>query len=107
MTRVLHLTTDGAADGEGSDTLDLDEAAVSQVMRPTTIALLRTIVAENPESIRATAEAVDRDVKNVHRNLMDLSRLGVVEFEWEGRARRPVVPYDELSVSVPLRPDGE
>lgn len=96
-----------AGEGESTEGIALDDEALDRVISPTSLALLRAIVAEDPGSIRATAAAVDRDVKNVHENLMELSRLGVVEFEWDGNARKPRIPYDELVVSVPLPRGGD
>jgi predicted transcriptional regulator len=103
-TTVSETLRIAAAEGS-TEGIALDDEALDRVVSPTSLALLRAIVAEEPGSIRATAAAVDRDVKNVHENLMELSRLGVVEFEWDGNARKPRVPYDELAVSVPL-PEG-
>jgi predicted transcriptional regulator len=105
MDRILRITTeaDGPHDAdEGVTTLTVPRPALPRVLAPTNLDLLRAIRTEEPDSIRETAAAVDRDVKNVHENLMELSRLGVVEFEWDGRARRPVVDYDAVSVSVSL-----
>jgi predicted transcriptional regulator len=100
----LRITT---ADDAGEGALALDDDALSRALSPTSLELLRAIAAEEPGSIRATAGAVGRDVKNVHENLMALSRIGVVELEWDGNARRPRVPYDELVVSVPLRGESD
>jgi Predicted transcriptional regulator len=52
--------------------------------------------------MRAAAELVDRDFKEVHRNLTELERLNVIEFEESGRAKRPVVRFDEIDVEVSL-----
>lgn len=40
---------------------------------------LEAIVTERPDSIRETADAVDRDYEDVHRNLTELESLGVIE----------------------------
>jgi predicted transcriptional regulator len=54
-------------------------------------------------SIRETARLVDRDIKQVSENLERLDEYGVVEFVEDGRAKRPVVPYDEIDIRLPLR----
>lgn len=72
---------------------------------PRTVELLETIRAEEPESIRATARAVERDPKNVHEELTQLSRLGVVQFEQDGRGKRPVFPYREVVIDLPFDRD--
>ena len=70
------------------------------------MALLETIADAAPESIRETARLVDRDVKNVHEELSELERLGVIRFETSGRAKQPVFPYEEIVISLPFDHDG-
>lgn len=43
---------------------------------------------------------VDRDVKNVHDELAKLEALGVIYFEQDGQAKRPVVWFDELDIRL-------
>jgi predicted transcriptional regulator len=81
-----------------------NEQQLSDVFNAHTYKLLRVVRDEHPESIRATARLVDRDVKNVHQELTTLEALGVVRFEDDGNARRPVFPFDDLYIS-PFRPD--
>lgn len=80
---------------------DTDEMAV--VFSPRAIDLLRTIAHEEPTSMREAARLVDRDIKDVSRNLDHLAEYGVVEFVEEGRAKRPVVPFDDIEIRLPLR----
>jgi len=70
------------------------------------MALLETIADAAPESIRETARLVDRDVKNVHEELSELERLGVIKFEDRGRSKQPVFPYEEIVISLPFDHDG-
>lgn len=76
---------------------------LAQVFTPRAIDLLRAIAREEPESIREAARLVERDIKQVSENLERLDEYGVVEFVEEGRAKRPVVPYDEIDIRLPLR----
>ncbi len=76
-----------------------NEKQLSDVFNERTYTLLRVIRAEDPESIRETARLVGRDVKNVHQELATLEALGIVRFEEQGRAKRPIVPYDDLVIS--------
>lgn len=62
---------------------------VERLMRTSSLALLEAIVHEQPESIRDTAEIVGRDYREVHRNLVELEELGVIEFEEDGGRKRP------------------
>jgi len=78
-----------------------------QVFTPRGIDLLQAIARDEPESMRAAARLVDRDIKQVSQNLERLATYGVVEFVEEGRAKRPVVPYDEIDIRLPLRESPE
>lgn len=64
--------------------------------------LLETIRREQPGSIRELARVLDRDVSAVHRDLDALAEYGIVEFEQEGRAKRPMVGYEEIRIDVDL-----
>jgi predicted transcriptional regulator len=68
-----------------------DFAEIEQLMRTSNLTLLRVIVNEQPASIRQTAEIVDRDYKEVHRNLKELESLGIIEFEVDGASKKPVL----------------
>lgn len=81
------------------------EADLNRLLSPTNVRLLRTIAREEPRSIRETARLVDRDVHQVHDNLTELARLNLVRFVEDGRAKRPVVWYDEIDVEVPIGSD--
>ena len=81
-----------------------DIEQLHRVTRPKNLhlQLLRAIVREQPDSMRATARLVDRDVRQVHRNLNELESLGLIELETSGRSKRPTVWYDSISVDLPL-----
>lgn len=79
-----------------------DEAALERLVRARNLELLRTIATAEPESVRDLARQVDRDVKNVSTALADLEELGLVRFEQAGRAKRPIVWYDEIDIDIPL-----
>jgi predicted transcriptional regulator len=76
---------------------------LAQVFTPRAIDLLQAIARAEPSSIREAARLVDRDIKQVSENLDRLEAHGVVEFVHEGRAKRPIVPYDEIDIKLPLR----
>ena len=76
-----------------------DESQLTDVFNERTYKLLRALRDEEPSSIRETARRVGRDKKNVHEELTTLEALGVIHFEEDGRAKRPVFPYDELVVT--------
>lgn len=84
-----------------------DEKTLARVLSAKNVELLRTIVAEEPASVRELARLVDRDIKNVSTALNELEELGLVTFEQDGRAKRPVVWYDEIDVQLLLRDEGD
>jgi predicted transcriptional regulator len=47
---------------------------------------------------------VDRDYKQVHRNLSELDDIGVIEFEGggSGHAKKPKLAYDGLEIDIPF-----
>lgn len=101
---------DAAQRGESVDerhVLNIEhERDVARVLSETNLELLRTIAAREPASMRETATLVERDFKEVHRNLTELAELGIIEFVQEGQSKRPVVSFDELVVDIDL-PSGQ
>jgi len=79
----------------------------AQVFTPRAIDLLHVIAQEEPTSIREAARLTDRDIKQVSENLERLEEYAVVEFVKEGRAKRPMVRYDEINIQLPLRESVE
>jgi len=109
---VQQRTADAFEQALGGDTPDEDSPRrlsfettdqLAHVFTPRAINLLQAIAQEEPRSIREAARLVDRDIKQVSENLGRLEEYGVVEFLSEGRAKRPVVPYDEIDIRLPLR----
>lgn len=85
-----------------------DLETFGRIFRPTNLELLEAIVEHEPESIRALARIVDRNAPEVHGNVHELVDYGLVELEENGRAKRPVVWYDEIEADIPLGgPDDE
>jgi len=86
---------------------DLDD--VERLMRRSNLQLLDIVASERPESIRETARLVDRDYKEVHRNLEELESLGVIEFATEGNSKRPILRGGteaiDLSITFPVDAD--
>ncbi|MFC4989122.1 transcriptional regulator [Saliphagus infecundisoli] len=79
-----------------------DPADIDRVTRPKNLELLRTIARHEPESIRETARLVDRDVRQVHRNVTELESLHLITLEDDGHSKRPTVWYDAIEVDLPL-----
>ena len=85
-----------------------DFREVEQLMRTSNLTLLEIIVDDQPESIRATAEAVDRDYREVHRNLEELEELGVIGFEADNGRKRPILRggADGIDISISIGPES-
>ena len=79
-------------------------AELSRLLSPKNLELLETIAEHQPESIREAAALVDRDYKQVHRNLSELEDIGVIEFAGggSGQAKRPKLAYDGLEIDIPF-----
>lgn len=120
MTRTLHVTIE-----ENADNSDLQETmatlaeggnvepeeprlsfesleAFGHVFRPTNLRLLQAIADHEPSSIRELARIVDRHPPDVTENVHELANCGLIELETNGRAKRPIVRYDDVDVDLPI-----
>lgn len=79
-----------------------DEADLVRLVSEPLLGLLRAIAQHEPASMRETADLMDRDFKDVHRNLTELDAMNVIELREEGRAKRPVLRFDALDIRIPL-----
>jgi predicted transcriptional regulator len=79
-------------------------ATLARFLSDRNLELLQAISREHPASIRAAAELVDRDYREVHRNLTELEDLGLIHFEGgaPGKAKTPVIEYDDIDIRLPL-----
>lgn len=82
-----------------------NETELQRLLSPSNLELLRTIRSHEPDSMRAAADLVDRDFKQVHRNLTELDALNVIDLQKEGRSKRPVVRFDEIDIELSLGVD--
>lgn len=70
--------------------------------------LLRSVMTDPPDSIRALADRLDRGVSEVHDDVYVLNDLGILYFEdGPGRRKRPRVPYERIHVEIELESDSE
>jgi Predicted transcriptional regulator len=79
-----------------------NETELQRLLSPPNLELLRTIRSHEPDSMRAAADLVDRDFKEVHRNLTELDALNIIDLLEEGRSKRPVVRFDEIDIELSL-----
>jgi len=84
---------------------------IDQLMRERNLKLIEAIVEHEPDSIQAAAAAVDRDYREVHRNLQELESLGVIKFEDDGQRKRPQLRGGaeniDFSIQFPLQPTAD
>jgi len=79
-----------------------NETELHRLLSPSNLELLRAIRKHEPKSMRAAADLVDRDFKEVHRNLTELDALNVIDLQEEGRSKRPIVRFDEIDIELSL-----
>lgn len=77
-----------------------DRARLRELLTDRRMELLEAVMEQPPESIRALAGRLDRDVRDVHDDLYLLADHGIVHFEADGRAKKPYVPYDTVRIEV-------
>lgn len=64
--------------------------------------LIEQIQELSPDSIRDLARKVNRGLREIHEDLKLLESYDIVKFAEDGRAKKPVVPYDQIEINVRL-----
>jgi predicted transcriptional regulator len=77
-----------------------DPAHLRSLLTNRRMELLESVMEKPPESIRALADRLDRDVHDVHDDLHLLADYGIVQFRDRGRAKQPYVPYETVRLEV-------
>nr|WP_202935202.1 hypothetical protein [Halorussus amylolyticus] len=96
---------------EAEESEEIDEHAVLQFgtyddlvdsLTPLRVELIQEIANKQPDSMRAAARLVDRDVSDVHSDLKHLEVLGILELKegGSGGAVRPVVPFNKIEMHI-------
>jgi predicted transcriptional regulator len=80
---------------------DFDDIAL--LMQTPNLKLIETIVSQEPTSIRQLADAVERDYREVHRNLIELKSLGVIEFNENGSSKQPILRNGAKNIDFSIR----
>jgi predicted transcriptional regulator len=103
------LTTAAAVsegDEPGSDTVSFsDPARIARILTGKRLELIKAVMEEEPESMRALSRLVDRNPKEVNDDVHLLEEYGIISLKQDGRAKRPVIPYDRLEFAVTLELD--
>jgi predicted transcriptional regulator len=83
-------------------------AELRKILTEKRLELLLAIARHRPASVNELAGMLERDYKNVSTDIALLERLGLVKLNakggGKGRAQTPTVPYDEIQVTIDLRP---
>ena len=92
---------------EGEETTETDitfvePSDVQRLLTPKRLELIQTLMSEEVGSIRELAEVLDRNPSEVHDDVHTLEEYGIIELRKEGRAKKPVVPYDDIDINVSL-----
>lgn len=67
--------------------------------------ILHLIKTQKPESIYKLAKLLGRDFQSVRKDVLLMSKLGIIELEKKGKKRKslkPVLPYGKLQVNIDL-----
>jgi len=86
------------ARGGMNDVQVLSHESAARVLTPKRRELVEVLRGETVESVRDLARHVERDKGQVSRDLEILAEHGVVDFEEEGRAKRPYLQHEHVVV---------
>ena len=93
------------AESAHTDALTLRRETAEQVLTEKRVELIDHLTTAEVSSVRELARRLDRDVSIVSRDLDILFEAGVVDYEDNGRAKRPVLAHDTVLVE-PIVFDG-
>lgn len=79
-----------------------DASRLQRILTPRRLDLVQSLLDESAESIRALADRLDRDVRQVHEDAHLLADYRIVHLREEGGAKRPFVPYETVRIEVEL-----
>lgn len=85
-----------------TDITFVEPSDVQRLLTPKRLELIQTLMSEEVGSIRELAEVLDRNPSEVHDDVHTLEEYGIIELRKEGRAKKPVVPYDDIDINVSL-----
>jgi predicted transcriptional regulator len=86
------------ARGGMTDVLVLSHESAERVLTGKRRELVRVLDREPVESVRDLARRADRDKAQVSRDLAVLAEHGVVDFDTDGRAKRPFLQHEHVVV---------
>lgn len=75
-------------------------ADIRNLLTDRRLEVMRAIMTEPPESISALADRLERNYADVHADVQLLADHHIVYFDTDGRAKRPVIPYERIRLDV-------
>lgn len=84
------------AESGQTDVLNLNRETAEQVLTEKRMEIVETISNHEISSVRSLAERLDRDVSIVSRDLDVLFEAEVIDFEENGRAKKPVLAHETI-----------
>lgn len=73
--------------------------ALQKALSPKRMELLQAVKSRGPLSIRKLSHDLKRDYKNVHTDVSELARLGLIEMN---ESKQVSVPWDRISISAEI-----
>jgi predicted transcriptional regulator len=101
---IAQLGDDGEAD-EAIRSFDT-VADVRQLLTDRRVELMRSIMTASPDSITGLADRLGRNYSDVHSDVQVLADHHIVYFDTDGRAKRPVIPYNRVRVDIEVVGDS-
>lgn len=97
-----HVIKQVDADGVPDEAVRLFErvADIRTLLTDRRLDVMRTIMADSPQSIQALADTLERNYADVHGDVQVLAEHHIVYFDTDGRGKCPVIPYDRVRVNI-------
>ena len=102
---VAQLDGDGPAE-EAVRAFD-SVADIRQLLTDRRLELMRSIMTAPPDSISDLADRLGRNYSDVHGDVEALADHDIVYFDTDGRAKRPVIPYERVRVDIEVVADAD
>jgi len=80
---------------------------VWQLLTDRRLEVMRSIMTAPPDSISDLAERLDRNYSEIHGDVEVLADHDIVYFDTDGRAKKPVIPYERVRVDIEVVADAD
>ena len=98
VAAVTQLDTDGPA--EKAVRAFSTVADVRQLLTDRRLEVMRSIMPTPPDSISDLADRLGGNYSDVHADVTVLVDHEIVYFDTDGRAKRPVIPYERVRIDI-------